>query len=75
MQQPADRFCKAILPEQHRLEAPILALRQFGSAQAARVVQQQRHDVESVASAGANPAVSTIFRPASIKVMQRTFNP
>ena len=27
----------------------------------ARVVQQQRHDVESVASAGANPAASTIF--------------
>jgi hypothetical protein len=23
MQQPADCFCKAILPEHHRLEAPI----------------------------------------------------
>jgi hypothetical protein len=41
----------------------------------ARVVQEKRHDVESVASAGASPAASTIFRPASIKVMQRTFNP
>ena len=29
----------------------------------ARVVQQQRHDVESVASAGANPAASTNFEP------------
>ena len=28
----------------------------------AHVVQQQRHDVESVASAGASPAVNTIFR-------------
>jgi hypothetical protein len=28
MQQPADRFCKAILPEHHRLEDPSLALRQ-----------------------------------------------
>ena len=43
--------------------------------QFARVVQQKRHDVESVVSAGANPAASTILRPASIKVMQRTFNP
>jgi hypothetical protein len=25
-QQPADRFCKAILPEQHRLEDPIYLL-------------------------------------------------
>ena len=59
MQQPVDRFCKAILPERHRLEDPILALRHVGSALAARVVQQKRHDVESVASAGANPAAST----------------
>jgi len=35
----------------------------------------QRHDVESVASAGASPTASTNFWPASIKVMQRTFNP
>jgi hypothetical protein len=28
MQQPAFRFCKAILPGQHRLEDPMLALRQ-----------------------------------------------
>ena len=28
----------------------------------AHVVQQQRHDVESVASAGASPAMSTIFK-------------
>jgi hypothetical protein len=26
MQQPADRFCKAILPERHRLEDPISLL-------------------------------------------------
>lgn len=52
----------------------------------ARAVQQPRHDVESVASAGAIPVASTSLRlagcgsarqsrPASIKVMQRTFNP
>ena len=41
----------------------------------ARVVQQQRHDVESVASAGAIPAASTIFRPASFKVKPRSFKP
>ena len=36
----------------------------------------QRHDVESVDSEGASPAASTnLIRPASIKVMQRTFNP
>ena len=37
----------------------------------------KRHDVENVVSAGASPAVSTIYfhRLASIKVMQRTFNP
>ena len=36
----------------------------------------QRHDVENVDSAGASPAASTnSIRPASIKVMQRTFNP
>ena len=56
-QQPADFFCKEILPGQHRLEAPI-----GDPASAARVVQQKRHDVENVASAGANPAVSTIFK-------------
>lgn len=52
MQQAADCFCKAILPGQHRLEDPI----QFQ----ARVVQEQRHDVENVDSAGATPAASTI---------------
>src|ERR1039457_5417684 len=31
----------------------------------ARVAQQQRHDVESVASAGANPAASTSLRSSS----------
>jgi hypothetical protein len=50
MQQPADFFCKEILTEHHRLEDPF---------RFARVVQQQRHDVENVASAGAIPAAST----------------
>src|ERR1035438_8044734 len=40
----------------HQMEAPI-----YGTAPAVRVVQQQRHDVESVASAGAIPAASTNF--------------
>ena len=57
MQQPADSFCKAIPPGQHRLEDPCA-----DSAPFARVVQQKRHDVENVASAGANPAASTILR-------------
>ena len=35
----------------------------------AHVVQQQRHDVENVASAGASPAVSTIHGP---KLRQRS---
>ena len=35
----------------------------------AHVAQQQRHDVESVASAGANPAMSTILGP---KLRQRS---
>lgn len=39
-------------------------------------LNQQRHGVESAASAGATPAVSTIFlRIASIAAMHRTFNP
>jgi hypothetical protein len=44
MQQPADFFCKDILPEHHRLEDPFL----FCSRS-----PKQRHDVENVASAGA----------------------
>jgi hypothetical protein len=58
MQQPADCFCKAILPGQHRLEDPVFF---------ARVVQEQRHDVESVASAGATPAASTIIGLQALK--------
>ena len=45
-------LCKKVAPGQHRREAPIVF---------ARVVQQKRHDVENVASAGANPAASTTF--------------
>lgn len=41
-----------VAPGQHRREAPIVF---------ARVVQQKRHDVENVASAGATPAASTSF--------------
>ena len=52
-QQPAGFLCKKVAPGQHRREVPILF---------ARVVQQKRHDVENVASAGANPAASTNFR-------------
>ena len=51
-QQSAGFLCKKTGPGQHRREAPFFA----------RVVQQQRHDVESVASAGANPAASTTFK-------------
>ena len=47
-QQPADFFCRETLPGQHRLEDPF-----WWHCAAARVVQQQRHDVESVVSAGA----------------------
>ena len=54
----------------------VVALRRVGSALAARVVQQKRHDVESVASAGANPAASTIFHGAEATVdRHRPFNP
>ena len=45
-------LCKKVAPGQHRREAPFVF---------ARVVQQKRHDVENVASAGANPAASTTF--------------
>ena len=45
-------LCKKVAPGQHRREAPIVI---------ARVVQQKRHDVEDIASAGANPAASTTF--------------
>ena len=48
-QQPADFFCKEFLPEHHRLEAPLICSRS----------PMQRHDVESVASAGAIPVAST----------------
>jgi len=51
MQQPADFFCNEILPGQPPAG---------GSISFARVVQQQRHDVEGVASAGAIPAASAI---------------
>ena len=69
-QQPADSFCKEILPVQPRLEAPFfVALRQ-----AARVAQCRG------TTSRASPLQVRIlprapFRPASIKVMQRTFNP
>ena len=56
MQQPADFFCKAILPGQHRLEASSL----WRCASSSRS-PMQRHDVESVASAGASPVASTNF--------------
>ena len=49
-------LCKKVAPGQHRREAPILF---------ARVVQQKRHDVENVASAGASPAASTNLRSLS----------
>ena len=52
MQQPAVFFCK---------EVAAGAAPAGGSNFFARVVQQKRHDVESVASAGANPAASTTF--------------
>ena len=51
MQQSADFFCKETSPERPRLEAPFPLF----------VVQQQRHDVENVASACAIPAASTNF--------------
>jgi hypothetical protein len=51
-QQPAGFLCKKVAPGQHRREAPFVF---------ARVFQQKRHDVENVASAGANPAASTTF--------------
>lgn len=41
----------------------------------ARVVQLQRHDVESVASAGANPAASTSLGVEATADRHRTFNP
>jgi hypothetical protein len=61
MQQPADFFCK---------EIGAGASPAGGSISFARVIQQQRHDVESVASASAIPAASTNFmelKPQQIK--------
>jgi hypothetical protein len=50
-------------PGQRRQEAPVIL---------ARVVQQKRHDVESVASAGANPAASTSLRSVELRLGKPT---
>src|SRR5205814_7789635 len=65
LQQSVDFFCKEIVPVQLRVEAPFLSL-----------ASSNRRDTTSRAS----PVRVRIlprapFRPASIKVMQRTFNP
>src|SRR5437899_8340967 len=66
MQQPADFFCKEIVSERHRLEAP------FHSA---RVVQPAETRRRERRQCGCESCREHQFRPASIKVMQRTFNP
>jgi hypothetical protein len=60
-QQPADFFCKEILPEHHRLEAPVMALRKQLASSNRRERLHAAIDVKNVASAGATPAASTIL--------------
>jgi hypothetical protein len=89
MQQPANRFCKAILPEHHRLEASFHFARAVQALAGGHQETRRRERRQcrcnggraqapaastSLRSSGFGSA-STIFRPVSIKVMQRTFNP
>ena len=70
MQQPADFFCKEFLPEHPRLEAPFLR----GTAQAA-CVAQCRGTTSRTSPVQVQVLPRAPIWPASIKVMQRTFNP
>ena len=64
-QQSADFFCKETLPVQPRLEAPLLFAR----------VAQCRGTTSRASPVQVRVLPRAPFRPASIKVMQRTFNP
>ena len=76
----ADFPCKKVVPGQDRREAPIRCAPANSSRSPSLCRQPPRHDVESVVLVAVRKHQRRIlprapFRPASIKVMQRTFNP